>query len=93
MRFLTNAKSIASSFLTSWKRDEGSFLKVVQPVNLQSVPSLVRGETQRILTIRKREFNTLRELQQNLNVNRKKSTQQYFHTSTLINLSEKKRLL
>jgi hypothetical protein len=49
----------------------------------------LRGEAKRVWTLRKREFDKLRNLRQNQSVSDDKPKQRFFHTSMLTDLSEK----
>lgn len=89
MGFITDAKSAASSFLSSWKKDGSSAPASVKNATLKSTSSNMRGEAKRTWTIRKREFDKLRALRQNEVLNEGKPKQRFFHTSMLTDLSEK----
>jgi hypothetical protein len=89
MGFITDAKSAASSFLSSWKKDGSSTPASVKNATLKSTSSNMRGEAKRTWTIRKREFDKLRALRQNEVLNEGKPKQRFFHTSMLTDLSEK----
>jgi hypothetical protein len=89
MGFITDAKSAASSFLSSWKKDGSSASASVKNATLKSTSSNMRGEAKRTWTIRKREFDKLRALRQNEVLNEGKPKQRFFHTSMLTDLSEK----
>jgi hypothetical protein len=49
----------------------------------------LRGEAKRVWTLRKREFDKLRNLRQNQSMTDDKPRQRFFHTSMLTDLSEK----
>ncbi len=49
----------------------------------------LRGEAKRVWTLRKREFDKLRNLRQNQSTTDDKPRQRFFHTSMLTDLSEK----
>ena len=49
----------------------------------------LRGEAKRVWTLRKREFDKLRNLRQNQSITEDKPKQRFFHTSMLTDLSEK----
>lgn len=89
MGFITDAKSAASSLLSSWKKDGSSAPASVKNATSKSTSSNMRGEAKRTWTIRKREFDKLRALRQNEVLNEGKSKQRFFHTSMLTDLSEK----
>ncbi len=89
MGFLTDAKSAASSFLSSWMKDGEAVPAAVKNVSLKPASSQIRGEAKRTWTIRKREFDKLRALRQNEVLNDDKPKQRFFHTSMLTDLSEK----
>jgi hypothetical protein len=89
MGFLTDAKSAATSFLSSWKRDGDVGLVTAKNVPLKPLTSHLRGEAKRTWAVRKREFDKLRALRQNEILNEDKPKQRFFHTSMLTDLSEK----
>jgi hypothetical protein len=89
MGFLTDAKSAASSFLLSWKKDDDTALEFVKSVPAKPVSAYIRGEAKRTWTVRKREFDNLRALRQNEIRDDNKLKQRFFHTSMLTDLSEK----
>ena len=89
MGFLTDAKSAASSFLSSWKKDDEADLATVKNTSSKHVSSHTLGEAKRIWIIRKREFDKLRVLRQNEILKDNKPKQRFFHTSKLTDLSEK----
>jgi hypothetical protein len=53
----------------------------------------LRGEAKRVWTLRKREFDKLRNLRKNQSSAEDKPKQRFFHTSMLTDLSEKKSTL
>jgi len=89
MGFITDAKLVASSFLSSWKKDGSGVSASAKNASMKSASSNVRGEAKRIWTVRKREFDKLRALRQNEVLNEGKTKQRFFHTSMLTDLSEK----
>ncbi len=89
MGFLTDAKSAASSFLSSWKKDGDAVLTAAKNAPLKSASPHLRGEARRTWTTRKREFDKLRALRQNEILDDGKPKQRFFHTSMLTDLSEK----
>jgi hypothetical protein len=89
MGFITDAKSAASSFLSSWKKDGSGTPVSAKNASSKSASSNMRGEAKRTWTIRKREFDKLRALRQNEALNEGKPKQRFFHTSMLTDLSEK----
>lgn len=89
MGFITDAKSAASSFFSSWTKDGAGVPASARNASLKSASSNMRGEAKRTWTIRKREFDKLRALRQNEALNDGKPKQRFFHTSMLTDLSEK----
>jgi hypothetical protein len=89
MGFITGAKSAASSFISSWKKDGSGIPASAKNASLKPASSNIRGEAKRTWTIRKREFDKLRALRQNEALNECKPKQRFFHTSMLTDLSEK----
>lgn len=88
MSFLSNARSAASSLLSSLMKDD-ALVPTSNHNSPVSATSSVRGEAKRIWTIRKREFDKLRVLRQNELLNDDRPKQRFFHTSMLTDLREK----
>ena len=89
MGFLTDAKFVASSLLSSLMKDKDAVSVAGKNASHRPVSSHSRGEAKRAWTIRKREFDKLRALRQNEALNDNKPKQRFFHTSMLTDLSEK----
>jgi hypothetical protein len=88
MGFLTDAKSAASALFSSLIKSEAEASSLKSKISTRS-SSQLRGEARRIWTIRKREFDKLRALRQNLMFDADRPKQRFFHTSMLTDLSEK----
>lgn len=88
MGFLTDAKSAASALFSSLIKSEAEASSLKSKISTRS-SSQLRGEARRIWTIRKREFDKLRALRQNLMFDADRPKQRFFHASMLTDLSEK----
>jgi hypothetical protein len=88
MGFLSDAKTAASTFLSSLMKDD-VLVSANNRTSAKAVTSHLRGEAKRNWTIRKREFDKLRALRQNEMLDADRPKQRFFHTSMLTDLSEK----